>query len=240
MPFELTDQPVILNSVTPRTEVHGEDRVFAISLGFKLSGPNTLLDRLSPKLRPMLYRAEEGQEDLPGIEATMPHLRMTGIEQMSFAGQLIGWTLTVDYGIGEPMKIGDAKVDKFRVVPHHDGIVDILFRVGSSDIDATEAGQLCSQLSQEITISLAAPVRQEAPIDGTVAAFNRDHPDLVDQAGEDADSEGDDEQDDEAGDEDQDGPTLAADDPPKPKRGKKAKPDATDEWVKRNQPAGAH
>lgn len=41
----------LLTSVTPRTEVHGEDRVFAISLGVKITGPNTLLDKLTPALR---------------------------------------------------------------------------------------------------------------------------------------------------------------------------------------------
>jgi len=234
MPFDLTDQMVTLNSVTPRTETHGEDRVFAISLGFKLSGPNTLLDRLSAALRPMLYRGDEGQEDIPGVEASTPYLRLPGVEQLNIRGQLTGWTLTVGYGIGEPMKIGDAKVDKFRVVPHHDGIVDILFRVGSSDIDATEAGRLCSQLSQEITISLAAPVKQEAPIDGSVAAFQNDHP-LFGQGGDGDDGPGGDPADETTAFTLSDGQPATL-----TKRSRKPKPDATAEFIARNQAAGTH
>jgi hypothetical protein len=230
MPFDLTDQMVTLNSVTPRTETHGEDRVFAISLGFKLSGPNTLLDRLSAALRPMLYRGDEGQEDIPGVEASTPHLRLPGVEQLNIRGELNGWTLTAQYGIGEPTKIGDCRVDKFRIVPHHEGIVDILFRVGSSDIDATEAGQLCSQLSQEITISLAAPVKQEAPIDGSVAAFERDHP-LFDGDG---DPPGDDPADETTAFTMSDGQPATL-----TKRGRKPKPDATSEFIERNK-AAAH
>jgi hypothetical protein len=173
MQFELpTPTPAMLTSVTPRTEIHGDDKVFAISLGLKLTGPNTLLDKLSPTMRTTLYQAVEGQEQLPGVEPATPLLRTRGIEQVNCAGKLEGWTLYVDHGIdeGDPIALGDAKLDKFRVCPKEGGSIELLFRVGTSDIDSEEAGLLCSKLGTEITITLRAPeLKVDKPvIDGTV------------------------------------------------------------------------
>ena len=94
---------------------------------------------------------------------------------------LEGWTLAVDHGIDEqdPIKIGACKVDKFRCVPKQGGTVELAFRVGSNDIDATEAGLLCSHLSQEVSFTLVAPAKPADAIDGTTKAFEADHPDAT-------------------------------------------------------------
>lgn len=171
--FELTSPTLAtLISVTPRTEIHGEDRVFAISLGIKITAPNTILDGLSPTLRQTLYKAVEGQEQLPGVEESTPLLRTRGIDLLSLAGKPEGWTLTVDHGIdeGDPITLGGCKVDHFKVDPHEGGTVDLMFRIGSTDIDATEAGLLCSKLSQEISIQLTAPERPADAIDASSSA----------------------------------------------------------------------
>lgn len=180
MPFELpAGTAVTLTSATPRTETHGDNRVIAISLGLTLKGPNTILDRLSPTLRDTLYKAAEAQDVLPGVEETTPLLRTRGIEQLTLGGSLDGWVLTVAHGIGDDTAIvlGGCKVDKFRLAPHEGGSVDLLFRIGSSDVDAEELGLLCSKLGQEISIALAAPKKPDVVIDGTTAAFEADHPD---------------------------------------------------------------
>lgn len=172
MTFEiLTPTDATLSSVTPRTEKHGDDDVFAISLGLKVTGPNTLLDLLAPGLRDALYKAAEGQEDLPGVEPATPLLRCKLIETLALGACFEGWTLAVDHGIDEadPIKLGGSKVDKFRVTPREGGSVDIAFRVGSNDIDATEAGLLCSHLGQGISFTLTAPaIKKGEVIDGTV------------------------------------------------------------------------
>lgn len=183
MSFEFADQTATLSSVTPRTEIHGQDRVFAITLGLKIRGANTLLDRLSPTLRHALYMAVPDQEQLEGIEPSTPLLRSKLIEEVKVAlNALEGWTLAVDHGIDEsdPVKMGGCKVDKFRCIPHEGGSIDLMFRVGSNDIDATEAGLLCSHLSQEISFTLTAPVKPAEAIDGSSAAFDADHPDATD------------------------------------------------------------
>lgn len=180
MSFEFTEPTTaLLTSVTPRTEKHGDEDVFAISVGLCIEGPNTLLDKLSPTLRQALYKpADESTDPLPGVEQATPLLRAPGIEVLKLKGQLQGWTFGLAHGIEEdpPIKLGDAKVDSFRVEPLQGGSIKLHFRVGSNDIDATEAGLICAKLRQEIDFTLTAPVVKDTPrteatgaeIDGTV------------------------------------------------------------------------
>lgn len=183
MPFQLTTPTAaLLNSVTPRKEIHGDEPVSAISLGLSITGANTLLDHLDGgKLRNALYMAVPDQEPLPGVEPSTPLLRARGIEEVKCAGTLEGWTLTVENGIDDSSAIvlGGAKIDKFRVKPVEGGSVTLLFRVGTSDISEDEAGALFGRLGQEIMIRIAAPTvaepRPEADtIDGTTG-----HPGLA-------------------------------------------------------------
>jgi len=182
MPFELSHQAATLKTVTPRKELHGDSRVTAVSLGLKFTAPNTLLDHLSPTLRPTLYKpaAIEGQEPLEGIDQPTPLLRQSGIEMLSLKGTLEGWTLEVDHGIAEPMKFGGCKIDSFKVAPMEGGTVELHIRVGTNDIDAEELGLLCSKLAEEVVVSITAPLPMERPIDGTVEAFEHDHPEAGD------------------------------------------------------------
>jgi hypothetical protein len=176
--FELTESTeATLTSVTPRVERHGEDEIPALSLGLKITTSNLILDKLSETLRRTLYMKPEGQEDLPGVIETTPLLRTRGIEQVSLNAAFEGWTMAIDYGVdeGDPILCGDCKVDNFRVKPMEGGTVDLLFRVGTSDLSADEAGILWSKNHQEVYITITAPKQAEGPvIDGTVG-----HPGLA-------------------------------------------------------------
>jgi hypothetical protein len=193
MSFEfLEPQSAVLTTLTPRTERHGDEDVFAVSFGLTIEGPNTLLDKLSPTLRQALYKpADEATDQLPGVDVPTPLLRASGIDLLTLKGALQGWTIGIEHGIEEEPAIvlGDAKVDNFRVRPKQGGTVELMFRVGSNDIDTTEAGLLCGKLKQEIAFTLKAPeIKSDAkPIDGTGAEFRRDHP-LLDQAERQADA----------------------------------------------------
>lgn len=172
-----------LKSVTPRTEKHGEDDVLALSMGLAITGPNTLLDRAFPGLRHSIYTAVEGQPQLPGVEEATPKLRTNLMELVQLSAKYEGWTLTVDHGIDEddPIALGGCRVDKFRVRPMEGGSVELLFRIGSNDIDSEEAGQLFGKLHQTISIRLKAPEKPADVIDGTVG-----HPGLAAQRAEEA------------------------------------------------------
>lgn len=158
--FELlTPTDAELTSVTNRSELHGEDKVPAISLGLRISGANTLLDLLSPTLRPAIYERPEGQPSLAGIEETMPNLRTKGIDHFALDASFDGWTLAVDHGIDEaaPITFGGCKVDKFRCTAKEGGSVELSLRVGTSDIDAGSLGLIGMKLGQTISITLTAP-----------------------------------------------------------------------------------
>ena len=184
MPFELlTPTAATLNSVTPRKETHGDEPVSAISLGLSITGPNTLLDHLDGgKLRHALYMAVPDQVQLPGVEPTTPLLRARGIEEVKCAGKLEGWTVSIEHGIGDDIELGASKVDKFRVRPMEGGSIELLFRVGTSDISEDEAGALFGKLGQEIQITVRAPAiaSGEPIIDGSNEAFKADHPEAGD------------------------------------------------------------
>jgi hypothetical protein len=175
--FELLEPTdALLKTFTPRVEKHGEDDVSAASLGLQIEAPNTILDLLSPSLRPTLYAAPEGQVTLPGVEESTPLLRTKVIETLKLSNCYEGWTLKITAGLND-ITISDCKVDKFVVTPRDGGSVQLDLRIGSSDIDETEAGWLYGHLRHDIEITLHAPQAKPAPIDGSTEAFKRDHPD---------------------------------------------------------------
>lgn len=182
--FSLTTTEVKLATMTPRTEKHGDEDVSAVSLGLRLTAENTLLDALDPHLRMAIYAPVEGQDQLPGVEPSTPVLRPRMVESLKLSCCFEGWTVAIDRGIDEddPIKLGGAKVDKFVVVPHEGGSVDIAFRVGSSDIDETEAGWLFGHLGQPIIVSITPPEKAPDAIDGSTEAFKADHPGADGQA----------------------------------------------------------
>lgn len=182
MAFQITTPTAAtLRTVTPRTEIHGDEKVSAVSLGLSITGPNTLLDALDGgKLRNALYMAVPDQEELPGVEPSTPLLRARGIELVKLGGTFEGWTVTFEHGLGDDSAIvlGASKVDNFRCKPMEGGSIELLFRVGTSDINEEEAGALFGKLGQEVMITITAPViASGAPIiDGSTEAFKADHP----------------------------------------------------------------
>ena len=179
MPFELLEPiEAKLTSVTNRVERHGDQEVPAISLGFCIASANTLLDKINPTLRHALYKAVEGQDQLPGVEPSTPLLRAKGIDTCNLAGTFEGWTLQIEHGFDEedPITLGSVKVDRLKVEPMEGGSVKLYMRCGTSDVSPEDAGLLWSKNGQEVSITLTAPKVSAATIDGTVAAFKADHP----------------------------------------------------------------
>lgn len=180
MSFTLDHQTAKIATVTTRIEKHGDEDVPAVSIGLRITGPNTLLDLLSPGLREVLYTAPEAQESLEGIEAPTPLLRTRCIERFPVkVPDMLGWRLVIDHGIDDDSAIDlhDCKVDKFVAEPFEGGSCEIGFRVGTSDVDETYMGRLAMKLGREVVVTLTPPEPKPDAIDGTVEAFERDHPD---------------------------------------------------------------
>jgi hypothetical protein len=156
-----------LTSVTPRSEHHGTDLVSAITLGLTITGPNTILDLLSPTLRHALYtRADDdSQEALDGIEPPTPKLRTKHLGPLTLSIPAIeGGTLFVEWGIGDDMELGSCKVDKWRAECMEGGSVALSFRVSTSDLSEEEAGHLFGKLGQVIAIRFEPPAPKTEPV----------------------------------------------------------------------------
>lgn len=179
--FQITEMTEVhLATFTKREETHGDDKVPAVTIAVELTGANTLLDSIDPKIRQALYMAVEGQEQLPGVEPSTPVLRCNSFDKHTLTVSHEGWTLAVDDGIDDttPMVFGGCKVDKLTVDAKQGGSVVLRFRIGTSDLDAERLGKLGMLHGHSMWITLKAPERAEGPvIDGTQAAFEADHPD---------------------------------------------------------------
>jgi hypothetical protein len=167
-----------LASVTNRVERHGEDEKPAVSLRLEITGANTLLDLIDPKIRESLYKPADS-EDLPGVEPSTPVLRCNSFEKHTLPTCYEGWTLAVDDGIdaADPMVFGSSKIDKFVVEAKQGGSIVLGLRVGTSDVDAEKLGKLAMHNGQSIWVTLKAPEKKAEAIDGSQAAFDKDHPD---------------------------------------------------------------
>ena len=178
---EMTEAHVA--SVTNRTEANGNKRVPAVSIGLEMTVPNTMLDLIDGSIRHALYKAVEGQDELPGVDPATPVLRCNSLDSVSLVTSHEGWTLKVDDGIDDtqPMTFGACKVDRFRVDAKQGGRVVLRFRVGTSDIDAERLGKLGMHNGGSIWITLTPRAKDAGPvIDGSNEAFERDHPDATD------------------------------------------------------------
>jgi hypothetical protein len=133
--FELK-QPttVLLSSVTNRSELHGDEHSPAVSFGLTWEGSGSILDTLCPEVRALLA--------VPGVET----VALKTICQ--------GWTVTIDHGIDEddPIKLGGCKVDKFKITPKNDLMVELKMRVASSDLTPMRLGLLGMKVQQEIVV----------------------------------------------------------------------------------------
>lgn len=192
-----------LTSVTNRIEKHGDEDVPAVTLAVEITTANTLLDMIDPNIRLALYKAVEGQEELPGVEPATPVLRCNCFDSVSLTTAHEGWRLLVDDGLDEttPMEFEGVKVDKLKVDAKQGGSVVLKLRLGTSDIDAERLGKLGMHNGQSIWIKLLKPEKAADVIDGTTAAFQADHPDATDlfAAGGDG-AQGTDDDDSDAGD----------------------------------------
>lgn len=210
-----------LAAVTNRVEKHGDDDVPAVSLQISIEAANTLLDQIDPNIRQALYKAVEGQEQLPGVEPATPVLRCNSFDQITLTQAHEGWTLEIDGGIdeGAPMTFGGCKVDKLRVDAKQGGSIVLRMRIGTSDVDADRLGALAMHNGQSIWVRLKPPEKRADAIDGSTEAFRADHPEAADLF---AAQHGQSGPEDEPANESEGGQPDAGDEPKTRRRGRKA------------------
>ena len=146
-----------LDSVTPRTERHGDEHVFAISLGLTAALPNRLLEAIAPGLLVSLYVPDDEQPTLDGVEKIASKRRVRDVDEVKLATKLEGWTLKVEHGLAGVIELSSCRVDKLRVTPLEGGSCKVQFRVSTTDINPERCGLLCAKIGDEVTVGLLAP-----------------------------------------------------------------------------------
>lgn len=174
-----------LTTFVGRTQKSGKDDVPAVSFRLKLASVrNELLDLFSPTMRLTVYAPVEGQEQLPGVELVTPVLRSKDLKHWAPETCLEGWSVIVARGITEEsaLQMGSCKVDDFRFDFYEGGHMDVDFRVSTADVDEEGAGMLWGRQKRKVFVTITAPEMPETKdvIDGSVEAFQRDHPEAGD------------------------------------------------------------
>lgn len=162
---------VTLTHVNFRKELHGDDHVQAADLTMAADVPNTLLDKIVPGLRQALYwnqGAEQGQEDLEGVEAVLPNLRFPRLNGGRYAlddkkAKLAGYELGIEYGLGDDvsnMLFDCCKVVKRVIEVKEGGTVHLSFQVQYSGdrLDGETCGKLALLEQELIAIKLIPPL----------------------------------------------------------------------------------
>lgn len=166
MAFEIEDfTPVKITNVNPRSERHGPEELHpAVDIHISLTTSNNILTALDGKLLDALYtknaNADQGsQQNLDGVEevSNLPNLKFPLMGALKWKKDLIGYTLTVQHGVGSDIVLKGCKVNSFTIDPKEGGSVDLKFRVQSSDVDERTLGKLSLLVQNEVDIMLEAP-----------------------------------------------------------------------------------
>lgn len=157
--FDLDHQTAKLQSLTPRQECHGEDRVPAFSLGIAWRTTNDLLSELDSTLKFALYKKDEGQEDLINDPSHVTKLKFPLLKgPLCWDWSGAGYVMTIHYGVSgkTDIRIEDVVLDKLKIDPQDGGELIVSVKADCRPTPM-QMGELCTMLGSEITISLLPP-----------------------------------------------------------------------------------
>lgn len=170
-----------LTTFVGRTQKSGPEDVPAVTFRLKLAGvSNILLDRFSKTIRHTIYKAVEGQQQLPDMEDTTPLLQSKDLVHWAPDTCLEGWTVWLARGIsdGDALQMGSCKIDAFRFDFFEGGRMDVDFRVSTADVDEDGAGMLWGRQKRKVFVTITAP---ELPAESSGPAIDgsKGHPGLA-------------------------------------------------------------
>jgi hypothetical protein len=165
------------------------------ALNVSMTHSNNLLTMFDGFLRGMFYRAVDANPDpkqdrLEGIPAKendtstdMPKLTEIGmhIREVNWELELVGYQLYIDYGTAGPSAINltECKLSNFKFQMKEGGSIISKFRIEAPDVGWEVHGKLAMLKSQEIKMTLTAPVVQSdddvATVENTLPFGHKDH-----------------------------------------------------------------
>jgi hypothetical protein len=144
----------------------------------------------SPKAKQTTLDGVEVVSDLPNLSGIAAHVGV-----LPWSHEMTGYGLVVDLGLGgkrSNLVIDDCVLSGWKITPKEGGSVLVKFNIESANVSESAFGKLAKMKSREIQFTLTPPEIQqedldgddkappasaaEKPIDGSVAAFKRDHP----------------------------------------------------------------
>lgn len=152
--FNVQAVPAILSNLTAYSEKHGEDNVSGLALKLEMTLPSSILDALSPHLRPRFYRI-----DLKDMPLVFPEL-----ESISWKRDLIGARVSIGYDDlfnSAPVELTDTTVDKIRLALLSGGSVEVTVRIKTKP-DAMSVGRLYEWLQKEVQLTIEPPTAEAA------------------------------------------------------------------------------
>lgn len=178
--FELaTPATVKVVRFQTRSEHHGEALVTAMDLRVQWETKASVLQMLHPELYEMLTSVlpdgHSTQGELALASEGRNFIRFKDMKYpLQWTREYTGWTLRVDYGLGEEGGSGFSvplcKVHKFDITPKDNEIVILEFTISSSaDLTEEFVGHMGMQQQKNVVISLLAPNKTDgdAPIDAS-------------------------------------------------------------------------
>lgn len=157
--FDL-NQVVKLANVNPRAEKHGDDTKPALDLKIEAQCPSSVLIHFHPELRQHLFKKDENPDLVDQVTEGdgLTLLRYPKMGGIKWDWEAVGYTATVDYGLGGDSNIvlNDVKIDHFAIEAQNGGSVLLTFRIIAHP-DADDVGKLCEFIQRDIELNLVPP-----------------------------------------------------------------------------------
>ncbi len=203
MKFALNDQPIKIDKLSLPTKKVRDGVVKTAIIDFTIEGGNRILDLFDPELIQRFYKPVITDEDKlrqkqiqiedQDEQAPMPLLTLTCIKwPVALVNEYTGYKLTVDHGLGDHKFGGkdttsniiapEATIKGLRITCKEGGSVIVRGRALVVGMSGADIGKMSDFIKLETKISAEPPQQKQATIDGTKAAFDKDHPGA--QAGE--------------------------------------------------------
>lgn len=163
--FQLEEQVATLVHINPRPEKHGEENVPAADLKIEVVDSNELLSMFHPSLRSFLYKADESEGQLEGVEALTTLRFGSLLERLRFDKSLKGADVVIGFGLGgaSDIELETVDVDSFVCTLMEGGSVSMTFRLKARPT-GEQIKKLYEVMGCEITISVTPAVDKQGSL----------------------------------------------------------------------------
>lgn len=166
--FQLTDHPTLVRDYNPRAETHGTTNVLAGDLSIEITAHSSVLDNFDPKLRPLLFRAPEHENEQPRADDDLTELRRPQLGDLDWNEKFPGYTLEIgSLDAVDPLVIKEVTLSGFTFSPQQGGVVKMKFKA-SCRPSVEVSGQLSDLIKDTVDVTLTPPAGGENDAQGDI------------------------------------------------------------------------